>query len=131
MSALEDEVDLPVVVVAVAGGSEAAGGCNALAGGLVGQIATDLLGQFVEAGEEDGLFVLLEALHVSGRTFGQEKTTATGDLEALVNELVLIRVGEEAEVDARSPDGLAILLLVELAFAEQRFESFRAKGAGP
>ena len=79
---------------------------DALPGSLVGQIEANLFGEFLERGEEDGFFVLLEALQMSRRAFGQEKSSAAGDLEALVNELVLIGVGEKAQVDARSPDGV-------------------------
>jgi hypothetical protein len=91
---------LPVVVVAVADGAEVSGGGDALAGCFVGQVAANFFGEFVEPGEEDGFFLFLEALEVTCGTLGEEKAAASGNLEALVDELVLIGVGEEAEVDA-------------------------------
>ncbi len=41
---LDDEADLFVVVVAVAGGAEVASGGDALAGGFVGEVATNFFG---------------------------------------------------------------------------------------
>jgi len=90
LHALQDELDLSIVIVAIASGAAVAGGCDALAGGLVGQIAVDLLDEFVKACKEDGLFVLLEALPVSVGALGKQEATAAGDLEALMDELVLI-----------------------------------------
>ena len=123
---LDDEPDLSVVVVAVAGGAQVSGGGDAVAGGFVGEIAADLFGELVEGGEEDGLFVFVEALEVACGALGEEEASAAGDLEALVDELVLIGVGEEAEVDPGAPDGVAIVVAVELAVAEDGFE-----GVGP
>src|SRR5439155_23855261 len=76
-------------------------------------------------------FVFLEALQVACGTLGEEEASAARDLEALVDELVLIGVGEEAQVDARTPDGVAILVAVELAVAEGSFEDVRLHGAAP
>ncbi len=120
LHALEDELDLAVVVVSVAQGSGASGGGDAGAGGLVGEIAADLGGALVEGGEEDGLLVLAEALEVAFGALGEEEALAAGDLEALVDELVLVGVGEEAEVDFGAPDGFAVLLLVDLALAVEQ-----------
>src|SRR5216683_6536469 len=129
--AFDDEVDLVVVVVAVAVGSGLACSGDAGAGGLVGQVATDLLEALVEGGEEDGLLVLAEALPVAVGAFGEEEASAAGDLEALVDELVLVGAGDEAEVDLRAPDGLAVLLLVELALAVETGEGFGREGSLP
>ncbi len=118
-------------MVAVAGGAEIAGGGDALARGLVGEIAADLFGEFVEGGEEDGFFVFFEALQVAFGALGEEEAAAAGDLEALVDELVLIGVGEEAEVDAGAPDGFAIVVAVELAVAEGGLEGVGLHGAVP
>ena len=68
---LENQIDLSVVVVAIASGAEIARSRDALALGLIRQIAADLLDQFVETGEEDGLLILLEALHVAWGSFGE------------------------------------------------------------
>ena len=65
LHALDDEFHLPVVVVAVAGGAEVAGLGDAVSGGFVGEVSANLCDQLVEAGEEDGLFVFLEALEVA------------------------------------------------------------------
>ena len=87
-------------MVAVAGCTKIASGCDALTGCFVGQVAADFFGELVEGGEEDSLFVFLEALQVARGTLGEEKASASGDLEAFVDEFILIGVGEEAEVDA-------------------------------
>ena len=65
LDSLKDEADLTVVMVAVAGGAKVSGDGNALASGLVGEVAANLLGEFFEVGKEDGLFVLPEALEMA------------------------------------------------------------------
>ncbi len=129
--ALEDEADLMVVVVAVAMGAGLAGGGDTGSGGLVVEVAADFLQALVEGGEEDGFFVFAEALEVAVGALGEEETTAGGDLEALVDELVLIGAGEEAEVDFGAPDGFAVLLLEELALAVEAGEGLGREGSLP
>ena len=107
---------LPVVVVAVACGASASGGGDALAGSFVGQVAADLFDAFLEGREEDGFFVFVEALRdVPVGALGEQKASAAGDLEALVDELVVIGVGEKAQVDLRAPDAVAVVVAEELA----------------
>ena len=48
-----------------------------------------------------------------------------------MDELVLIGVGEEAEIDARAPDGVAVVVAEELAVAEDGPEGFGVEGADP
>src|SRR5271163_3789927 len=110
--ALEDAGNLMLVVVAIAKGAGAPGSCDAAARGLVGQIPANLGHEFVEGGEENGLLVLYEASEMPRRALSEQEPAAAGDLEALVGELILIGVGEEAQVDFGSPDGLAVVLAV-------------------
>ena len=97
--ALEDEANLAIVVVAVAQGARLSGGGDVGPSLLVGKVAADLGCQFVEGGEEDGLLVLAKALEMTLGTLGEQKATAAGDLETLMDELVLVGVSEKAEVD--------------------------------
>src|SRR5882757_7823649 len=48
-----------------------------------------------------------------------------------MDELVLVGVGEKAEVDARSPDGVAIVVAVELTVAEGGCKDVGLHGAAP
>ena len=106
-----------VVVVPVTLGSSMARRSNALAGFLIGKIATDLGSHFVKACEENGLFILTEAVHVALRPFSKQETATSCDLKALMHKLVLIGVSDKAEVDLGPPYRLAVLLLVEFPFA--------------
>ena len=83
LDALNDEAYLPIVVVAVAGRSQVACCGDALARGFVGEITANFGCEFVEGGEEDGLFVFFEALKVTCGALSEEETAAAGDLEAL------------------------------------------------
>src|SRR5206468_4168939 len=64
-------------------------------------------------------------------TLGEEEASAARDLEALVDELVLIGVGEEAEIDARAPDGVAVVIAVELAVAKGGCKDVGLHSAAP
>src|ERR1700754_2796155 len=67
-------------------------------------------------------------------TFGafcEKKASAAGDLETFVNELVLIGVGEEAQVDARAPDGFAVVGADDVSGAKGGFVGVGVHGAGP
>ncbi len=116
-NSFHDQTHLAIVMVAITLGAGVASRGDASTGCLIGKIAADLGGEFVEAGKEDRLLVLPESIHVPLRPFGEQKSPATRDLEALMDELVLIGVSDEAKVDLRPPDSLAILLLVEFALA--------------
>ena len=118
-------------MIAVASGTQVAGFGDACSGEFIGKIAADLFSQLIEGGEEDGFFVFFEALQVAFGAFCEEEACASCNLEALVHELVLIGVGEEAEIDAGAPDGVAIVVVVELAVAEDGLKCFGLEGSGP
>ena len=82
----------------------------------------------VVGGEENGFHVFDEAIGVTGGALGEKEALAGGDLEAFVDELVLVGVGEEAEVDFGAPDGFAVVLVVELALAVDGGGRLRGRG---
>ena len=107
----------------------AAGGSDARAGGFVRQIAADLCDALVDALKEDGFLIFDKAREMARRTFGEKESFAGGDLEALVHELVVIGMREEAEVNLRTPDAFAIVVAEELAVAAvKRGSGFGAEG---
>src|ERR1700761_6050724 len=113
----DDRGDLRVVVIAAGLGAAAAGRGNARACGFVGQIAADFGDALVYAFEEDCLFVFNKTREVPGRALGEEEAFAGSDFKALVHELVVVGVGEEAEIDLRTPDAFAVGVAKELAVA--------------
>jgi hypothetical protein len=100
LDSLDDESHLFVVVVAIARCAEVAGGGDALPGRFIRQITADFRDEFFEGREEDRLFLFLEALEMSFGAFREKKASAACDLEAFVDELVLIGVSKEAQIDA-------------------------------
>ncbi len=113
----DDRGHLCIVVIAAGLGATAARGGDARACGFVGKVTADLGDALVDAFEEDGLFVFDEAREVAGRALGEEEAFAGGDLEALVHELVVVGMREEAKVDFRAPDAFAVGVAKELAVA--------------
>ncbi len=98
---------------------------------FVVQVAIDLRAALLEIREKDRFFVLAEASHVLRRALCQQKSAAGCDLERLVRDLIAIAVGDEGQIDARAPDGLAIGCALELALAEGGGEGIRGQRGLP
>ena len=81
--------------------------------------------------KEDGFFVFDEAAGMARGALDQQKAGAARDLEALVGELILVGLGEEAEIDLRSPNPLAIGIRLKFPFAIHGFELGRSEGTLP
>src|SRR4051812_31270340 len=100
--AIDDTCDLRVVMVATTFGTGVPCRSNAAASSLVRQVTANLLDALLDVGEKHGLLILDEAFEVSLGTLGEEKAFAGRYFEALVGELILVRVGNKAEIDLRS-----------------------------
>ena len=61
----------------------------------------------------------------------QKKSSAARDLEALMNKLVLVGMSKKAQVDARAPDCLSVLIAEKLAISKDRFECIGLESASP
>ena len=106
MHAFDDPPYLRIVVISIACGPRTSCRRDSRPRRLVRQIFPDLRRQLFAARKEDRFLILAEALQMSIGPLGQQESAAAGNLEALMHELVLVRVRQKTQVDLRLPDRL-------------------------
>lgn len=97
---------------AIAGGDRTGTGIagDPLPFGDVGQVATDFLGAFRHVGKVDRLLALDEIVSKHVRSFREHEALARRDLETPMRGVVMVRVCDEGEADARIPESSLIIL---------------------